>query len=201
MSYDTRRNLSTVRQIPKTGTGYLEATATFPSACTSTDRRTCNRPTATTDFNGNTTDYTYDPAHGGVLTETGPAVNGVRPQTRHSYAQRYAWISNGSGGYAQAPTPVWVRTSTSSCRTSAASTTGAYAPCSVAGDEVLTQYDYGPNSGPNNLWLRGQTVTSSDPTGTGGALVATTLRTCYTYDPNGNRISETSPNANLTSCP
>lgn len=194
--YDSRGNLNLVRQIPKPGSGLptLQATATFPASCTSSDRRSCNQPLSTTDFNGNTTDFTYDPAHGGVLTETGPAVNGVRPQARHSYAQRYAWIANGSGGYMQAATPIWVRTATSTCRTSAATGNPA-APCATAGDEVLTQYDYGPNAGPNTLLLRGQTVTSTD------GSVATTLRTCYGYDVSGRRISETQPNANLASCP
>jgi YD repeat-containing protein len=158
-----------------------------------------NKPLSMTDANGNTTNYTYDTAHGGLLTETGPAptTGAPRPQTRHSYAQLYAWLSDGSGGFVQAATPVWVRTATSSCRTSAADPTGTYAPCSVAGDEVLTQYDYGTgdSSHGNTLLLRGQTVTSTD----GG--VTTTLRTCYGYDAQGRRISETRPNANLTSCP
>jgi len=129
-----------------------------------------------------------------VLTETGPAVGGIRPQTRHSYAQRYAWVSNGAGGYVQAATPVWVRIATSTCRTSAATGNPA-APCAAAGDEVLTAYDYGPDSGPNNLLLRGQMVTSTDNG------VTTVLRTCYAYDALGRKISETRPNAGLASCP
>jgi YD repeat-containing protein len=64
-----------------------------------------------------------------------------------------------------------------------------------AADEVIADYDYGPNSGPNNLWLRGQVATATD----GGA--ATSLRTCYRYDGLGRRISETQPEANLGSCP
>ena len=169
--------------------------------CTPTDFRACVRPRTATDARGNTIEYVYDPAHGGLTRETGPAptAGAPRPQTRHSYAQRHAGLSNGSGGYAQAATPVWVRAATSTCRTSAASTTGPHAPCSVAGDEVLTQYDYGPNSGPNTLLLRGMTVTSTDLVN--GTPVTTTLRTCYGYDALGRRISETQPNANLGSCP
>jgi YD repeat-containing protein len=56
---------------------------------------------------------------------------------------------------------------------------------------VVTAFDYGPNAGPNSLLLRGMAVTS------GGV----TLRTCYGYDQEGRKISETAPNANLTSCP
>ena len=96
--------------------------------------------------------------------------------------------------YAHAGPPIWVQTATSMCRTSAATGNPA-APCTTAGDEVRTTFEYGPDSGPNNLLLRGQAVTSTD----GG--VTTTLRTCYAYDEDGRRISETQPNANLSSCP
>ncbi|MEA3012260.1 MAG: hypothetical protein QOD42_805 [Sphingomonadales bacterium] len=195
---DARGNIyqQTLTAIPGSGLAARTTTAVFPSSCGPTNRRICNKPTSVTDANGNVTDYTYDAVHGGVLTETGPAPapGGVRPQTRHAYAQRYAWILASGGGYAQAATPVWVRTATSSCRTSAATGNPA-SPCATAGDEVLTQYDYGPNSGPNTLLLRGQTVTSTD----GG--VTTTLRSCYGYDRDGRRISETQPQANLASCP
>ena len=194
--YDSRGNLNreVTVAVPGSGLANVERTAVFPSTCT--NRFTCNKPTSVTDARGNATDYTYDSSHGGVLTETGPAPSSgaPRPQTRHEYAQRYAWISNGSGGYVQAATPVWVQTATSLCRTSAA-TGNPSAPCATAGDEVRTTYDYGPDSGPNNLLLRGQAVTSTD----GG--VTTTLRTCYSYDRDGRRISETQPNANLGSCP
>ena len=70
------------------------------------------------------------------------------------------------------------------------------APCAAGAlDEVRTAYDYGPNSGPNNLLPRGQAVTAE----AGGQLV--THRTCYGYDARGRRISETQPNANLSTCP
>jgi YD repeat-containing protein len=195
---DARNNIISIDRTPASWSSLPMMrlySASYPVDCM--NPRTCNRPTSTTDGNNNTTVYTYAPEHGGVLIETGPAVNGVQPQTRHEYAQRYAWISNGAGGYVQAATPIWVRTATSLCRTSAADPTGVNAPCSVAGDEVRTEYDYGPNSGPNNLLLRGQTVIATDGGGT------TTLRTCYGYDAMGNRVSETRPNgtASLSSCP
>jgi YD repeat-containing protein len=192
---DVRGNITQQTQtaIPGSDLPPRTATAVFPASCVSSNRRICNQPTSVTDANGNRTDYTYDAAHGGVLTETGPAVNGVRPQTRHEYAQRYVWLRSSEGGYAQAATPVWVRTATSSCRTSAA-TGSPSAPCATAGDEVRTAYDYGPNSGPNTLLMRGQTVTATE----GG--VTTALRTCYGYDAQGNKVSETTPNANLATC-
>ena len=197
--HDSRGNIvrQIMRAVPGTGLADIETTAVYSSTCV--HRKTCNKPTSVTDARGATTDFTYDTAHGGLLTETGPAVptrqpNGtmanVRPQKRFTYAQRYAWIKNGSGGYSQAATPVWLVTQESICRTSAATGNPA-APCATAGDEVTTTYDYGPNSGPNNLLVRGITV----------AADGQSLRTCYAYDAQGNKISETQPNANLGSCP
>jgi hypothetical protein len=189
--YDARGNLNLVRQIPRPGSGLptLEASAVYPASCTSADRRSCNQPVSQTDRNGNTTDYTYAPEHGGVLTETRPAANGIRPQTRYSYVQRYAWVSDGAGGYVQASAPIWLLATESRCMTGAAHASGT--GCALPNDEQLTTYDYGPDSGPNNLLLRGVTVTGP----------GVSSRTCYGYDRLGRRISETGPGASLTSCP
>lgn len=149
--------------------------------------RTCNKPNWSRDVAGNQTDYTYDPVHGGVTSITAPAVNGVRPQTRYSYVQRFAWFRNGAGVMTRSSEPIWKLASERACRISAASGSG----CATAGDEVVTAYDYGPDSGPNNLLLRGRVVTAD----------GVSLRTCYSYDIYGNRISETAPRANLGACP
>jgi YD repeat-containing protein len=172
---------------PGTGLADIVTSATYPTSCSSIF--TCNKPLTTTDANGNITTYTYDAAHGGVLTASGPAVGGVPPRTKYSYAQRHAWIRNAGGGYSQAASPVWVLTEERTCRTSTLNlSTGA---CSAGtSDRVTTVYDYGPDSGPNNLWLRGVAVTANSQT----------LRTCYGYDEYGRRISETAPNANPPSC-
>lgn len=193
------RNVLQRTQVARPGPGTVDDIVTLATFnCGPATLRYCNKPLTTTDANGNVTTYTYDAAHGGLLTTTLPSAGGGAPQaqTRNSYTLRKAWIWNGST-YVQPATGVYLLTSTSTCRTSAANPSGTFAPCSVAGDEVLTQYDYGPDTGAvgNNLLLRGQAVTSTD----GG--VTTTLRTCYTYDALGRRISETRPNANLTSCP
>jgi len=82
---------------------------------------------------------------------------------------------------------VWLPVRKSLCKSGATSGTG----CAVAGDEVVTLYDYGPDAGPNNLRLRGTLVDE-------GGLA---LRTCYAYDALGNKISETRPRAGLGSCP
>lgn len=165
----------------------------YPSGCGTgpAQFRLCNKPLARIDANGNQTDYTYDPAHGGVLTETLPAdATGVRPQTRFTYVQRTAWLRTSGGGYAASPYPVWLLASRSSCKTTAASGNGCAGGPS---DEVVTLYEYGMDSGPNNLLLRGMV---EDATGAA-------LRTCYAYDGRGNRISETRPGGTggLSVCP
>ena len=159
----------------------------FKTAQFGTGFFTQTKPIWRKDALGNQTDYTYDAAHGGLLTETGPAVNSIRPQKRYSYIQRYAWIKSGAS-WVQVATPIWVLTSESSCKTSA--WTGS--ACSAgASDEIVTAYDYGPNSGPNNLLLRGTTVTAD----------GITRRTCFGYDEFGRKMSQTTPNTNLGSCP
>jgi hypothetical protein len=87
--------------------------------------------------------------------------------------------------------PIWLLQTESYCISSppsASSTLGS--ECTNANDEVDVTYEYGPDSGPNNLILRGKAETS------GGV----TRRTCYGHDGQGNKIWETSPNANLSSC-
>jgi len=187
-AHDARGNLIESRMKAKAGSGLADivGTASYPASCTSP--KTCNKPDYVIDARGNRTDYTYSNVHGGVLTETQPAVNGVRPQKRYTYAQRYAWIKTSGGAYAQAATPVWVLNQESICRSGAASGAGC---ANGSSDEVVTSYDYGPDTGPNNLLLRGIVVDS-------GGL---SLRTCYGYDAQGNRISETKPSAGPTSCP
>ncbi len=180
IGYDSNGNQSGIGQHSKDGTDELDW---------GIGHGACNQVTGVTDPLGHVTSYTYDSTHCGITKKTGPAdANGVQPQTRYAYAQRYAWIKNSSGGYQQAASPVWVLTSEEYCRTSAADSSGN---CTAgASDEVVTTYDYGPDSGPNNLWLRGKAVTAD----------GVTLRTCYTLDSYGRTISETAPNANLASC-
>lgn len=165
-----------------------------PTVCAGSSDKLCDKPITRIDAKGNQTDFTYDPAHGGPLTVTLPAVQVnatgpmIRPQTRYEYAQRYAWIKNSGGTYVQAATPIWVLVRERSCKTTAAS---GQTCVGGAADEVITDYDFGPNSGPNNLLLRGVAVTA------GGQ----TLRTCYAYDANGRKLSETAPMAGLAVCP
>jgi YD repeat-containing protein len=86
-SYDSRGNVTERRAVAKSGTGLpdIVTSATFDTTCA--DPETCNRMNSSTDARGNVTNYTYDAAHGGVLTVTGPAPGGSgdRPQTRYAY--------------------------------------------------------------------------------------------------------------------
>ncbi len=183
--FDGRGNLKTKTQTGSNPNPVWQAV--YPTTCT--NAVTCNKPTQLIDPLGNTTDYAYDPTHGGVLSETKPPdVKGIRPQTRYGYAQLTPWLKNASGTYS-AGTPIWKLVREAYCRSSAALADGS--GCTVATDEVVTTYDYGPNAGPSNLLLHGVAVTAD----------GTTHRTCYAYDVFGNKISETTPNAGLTSCP
>lgn len=193
-TFDDRGNVTSKISTAKTGSGLanITASASYPTICS--NFKTCNKPTSTTDAKGKVTDFTYDPTHGGVLTESMPADgNGIRAVKRYAYVQRYAWIKSSSGTFVHAATPVWLLASMKTCRTSA-TVSGACA--GGVADEVTTTYEYGPDTGSvgNNLLLRGTAVTAD----VGGT--ATTLRTCYGYDRDGNKISETKPRAGLAVC-
>ncbi len=200
-AYDGRGNIVTETTVPKSGSGLpsVTKTASYPTDCTTSNFKYCNKPTWIRDAKNNQTDLTYNPDNGLPLTVTKPAdTNGVRAQTRYTYVQRYAWVLNSSGGYVHASAPIWLLATESYCRTSAA-TGNPTAPCAAgSNDEVKTVYDYGPDSGPNNLFLRGVAVTAE--TMVNGSLAMTTLRTCYGNDRNGHRIWTTKPRANLASC-
>lgn len=193
----------TIKAKPGSGLPDIAAeTRTFPTtgcpAYSSFTTLSCNLPLTSTDAKGNTTTYTYDYTHGGILTETKPAdSSGVHPVIRNTYGQRYAWIKNSGGGYSQTSSPVWLLLETRTC---ASSTTVGNACSAGSADEVVTTYDYGPNSGPNNLSIRGIVVTANVP---GAPINPVSRRTCYSYDWRGNKISQTSPrgSAGLSVCP
>ncbi len=189
-TYDGRGNVTALTRTAATGSGLanIVRSAVYPTTCVNIV--TCNKPTSVTDANGNTTSYTYDPNHGGVLTETLSAgANGIQPQKRYSYAQMSAYYLNASGALVASPNPVWVPTQESECKSGAASGSG----CALAGDDIRKTYLYGAAGTVNNLLLHG-VIEDSAP---GGKA----LTTCYGYDVNGNKISQTQPRAGLTSCP
>ena len=185
-TWDARKNLTQVTEVPKPGSPLSSVTLAASYDTTCSNPLTCNQPNWTKDGNGNETDYTYNPNNGRLATVTlPPDANGVRPQINYTYVQRYAWILNSSGGYVEETTPIWVLSTESYCRTSAATSGGG---CTATNDQVVKTFYYGPDSGPNNLLLRGVSVTANGQTRV----------TCYGYDRFGNRISVTTPNAGLS---
>ena len=186
-TYDARGNLANVLRTPKSGSGLASTNiqASYDSSCGAPAK--CNKANFVVDANGFRTDFTYDVTTGLLLSESGPAVSSIRPVRRFHYVQRKAWYLNSLGAYAQDPQAIWLLDTEKTCRTG--STVGD--ACSIPSEEIVTAYDYGPDSGPNNLWTRGISVTA------GGV----SRRTCFGYDRLGNRISQTSPRASLTACP
>jgi len=72
---------------PKPGSTAADivTTWTYP-ACSLSNFRICNQPTTMVDPRGNQTDYVYAAAHGGLLSETGPAdAAGARRLTSYAY--------------------------------------------------------------------------------------------------------------------
>lgn len=194
LTYDSaHRNIIERRWTPKGGAGVdIVTSATYGSCLTPL---LCSKPTQTIDARDNATDFTYDTTHGSLTSTLGPAdKNGVRPLTWRRYTQKYAWIKSTPGGYRQTAEPVWVLTSVHRC----IKTQGIFNPSSGLGscaggsaDEVVTTYEYGGSSQPNNLNVTGMVVSS------GGK----NLRTCYEHDNDGRQIGETSPKAGLGACP
>jgi len=164
---DARGNATQIKQRPKTGSSSpsLITNAVYPTSCT--NPVTCNEPTSVTDPKGNTTDYTYDSIHGGVLTVTRPApsTGGVRPQTRYTYTLSTVGSSTN-------PPQVYLLTGVSECQTSSS--------CAGGSDEVKTTIGYDLYANP----------TSFSKGNGNGALTATDA---MTYDAVGNLLTVDGP--------
>lgn len=173
LTYDGRGNVTQVTEVakPASGLANIVTSATYPTTCTNT--LICNQPTATTDARGKVTDYTYDPAHGGVLTVTAPAPEpGVpRPQTRITYAAQTAQYKNAAGAIVAAPTSVILPVEVSACATTTAS-------CDGTADEVVTTMAYGAPGLASNL--------SPTAIGQGSGLKPDVSVTTMTYTANGD---------------
>lgn len=183
--------------VAKPGSGLPDRVVTYgyPSSCTGAyTRQNCTKPIWMRDSRSNATggtyqtDYTYA-SHGGVLSELkpAPAAGKARPLKLTTWDTKSAYIKNSATGPLVPAAAIVVIASETQCQ----AVVGSNNPvCDAQAPQTVTTYEYGANATPDNLLLRGIAVTS------GG----TTLRTCYTYDALSNRISETSPNANLASC-
>ncbi len=116
-----------------------------------------------------------------------PSSGAARPLKLVTYTQKYAYVKNSGGTLSPAAAPAWLPDTETQCQTYAGSST---ATCDTAAPITVTTYEYGANGAADNLLVRGKVVSS------GGV----SLRTCYGYDREGNRIWETSPRAGLGSC-
>lgn len=148
--YDARGNVLETTQFAKPGSGLADIvtsaeydTSCSPSLGAANSYVKCNSPNFTLDAKGNRTDYSYDLNHGGLLSITSSAApNGVRPQTRYTYAPLSAEYKNGAGVLV-AGSPVQRLTVISACATGS--------QCSGTGDETRTTMTYGSSGGANNL--------------------------------------------------
>ncbi|HYG29066.1 MAG TPA: RHS repeat-associated core domain-containing protein [Allosphingosinicella sp.] len=169
-----RDNLQSITISPRPGSSEptLTWTRNYPATCTFEQMAYCNKPSHEIDSRGNRTDYTYDPVHGGILTQTlPPDANGVRRQIRNSYQQLSARVLNASGQLVSEP-PIWKLVSTSTCRTQAS--------CTGTADEVVTTYTY-----DDSLFPVAETVRAGD-----NSVSRTITRT---YDPIGNVLTVDGP--------
>ncbi|MDP9421335.1 MAG: RHS repeat-associated core domain-containing protein [Pseudomonadota bacterium] len=169
VQYERNSNgqITKVTQIPKPGSSLpnIVSTALYEAV----GAKVVNKPTSVTDARGNTTVYTYDPQHGGILTATSPAptTGAVQPQTRYTYKQ----ATSQSGDL------VYVLDTVSQCQT--------LASCAGTADETRTVID------AYNNQLMPTSVTRRSGNGTGaGAVAATTVNT---YDVRGNLLTVDGP--------
>jgi len=185
-TYDDRNNLTSISVVPRGGGAPLVTTIKYPTSCaTLSEHKYCNKPTWIKDAKGKQTDFTYDTtgAHGGVLTETGPAdINGVRPQKRYAYTALYPKTKNAAGTLVSSSTPVWRLTSVSTC---AVATSANPASCVGTANETVVTYAYA-----NNNLLK-----SSETTSAGDGSVSVT--TSYGYDANGRQIWVNGPRTDV----
>jgi RHS repeat-associated protein len=88
---DGRGNITSVTTTPSAAVASDQAqllySASFPTSCDSSNWRICNLPTSVTNPNQQTTDFTYDLNHGGLLTSLGP---GSTPASRSFTKIAYA---------------------------------------------------------------------------------------------------------------
>jgi RHS repeat-associated protein len=138
--YGARGNINETRFKALAGSGLADLvwTAGYPLSCASGAAKWCNKPIWIKDPKGGVTNYTYDNAHGGVLTIQSPAgANGIRPTVTNTYSALSAYYKNGQGAMV-AGSGIYFLTQSSTCRT--------LATCSNSADELRTVIDYGSNN-------------------------------------------------------
>lgn len=175
--------------------------ADYPSDCNDTNFRYCNKPLWIEDANGKRTDYAYHEASGQVKSVTYPAIkiqgSSVRPKTNYVWNKYYATFfhrgeNQSTPSMHKSSDGIYLLQDEWYCRTSAALTDSV--GCSAGPtDLVKKHYYYGPQDGsePNNLLLRGESITAANY-----AELIETRVTCYEYDKLGNKIGTSLPKGN-----
>jgi RHS repeat-associated protein len=163
-AYDARGNVTSTRLRDKSGNpaNDIVTSATYPDPTAPAPRR--NKPLTTTDARLKTTDYVWNPDHGGLEKIILPSPDGTapRPETRYTWEPVTAVTGQ----------PVMMQTASSACITGGP-------PCSGA-DEARTQTVYETA----NLLPR------SVSAGSGAGMIATSI---LGYDPIGNLVSVDRP--------
>ncbi|ACA88622.1 hypothetical protein [Shewanella woodyi] len=155
--------------------------------------KTCNKPTAISDrygygSTGRYTFYTYHNQSGQVQSIKNPKNrSGLIAEIKNIYQQYYATYINSAGVLANANEPIWLLSSSSTCKNS----NMLNGNCS-SNDKVTTTYEYGTGGAGNNLFLLGTTLTTQGE--------PTVRRTCFKYDKYGNQIEISQPKSNISSC-
>ncbi|WP_394129500.1 hypothetical protein [Shewanella maritima] len=161
--YDDRGNITKI-----TKDGVYSREAEYPSACSSTNRKYCNKPIWTSNWSSNgvyhKTNYQYYPAHGGIKKVTHPD-NSVE----HFYYKKYfAQYLKSNGQLANYLDGIYLLDYQTQCHFSKSET------CSS--DQITTSYSYEPY----NLNLSSVTTVDS----------SSSHKLCYQYDDLGRQISE-----------
>ncbi len=181
-AYNERGNLKSISHIASFNQQEtIVQEAEYDAICT--NPKTCNKAKWISDGLGNKTHYTYHSDSGQVTSITLPEnEQGIKAQTRYSYEKKFAIFKADSDIATPATDGIWLLTTESYCQNS-----NFNDGVCENNDQVITNYQYTPS----NLQLKSISVTDNNKT----------LRTCYSYNDLGQRISETTPNAKLTSCP
>jgi YD repeat-containing protein len=188
-TYDVRGNIISKTEYPKPNSGLapITETAKYPTICNNSI--TCNRPISVTDARGQTTTFEYD------IPERRQAVyyfgeGGPAP----TYFPYDFGTTQPTKVTSPEPIPGAIRPEIRNQYKYGALIRSAYcrtqASCIGTADEVVTTYDYGGTEGDARL-LYGLSVTADGQT----------LTTCYGYDANSRRVTETPPRANVAVCP
>lgn len=168
-TYDGRGNVTEMRHTPASGSSLadLVTTAGFPTSCTTSNFKYCNKPIWTEDTAGNRTDYTYHAPTGSVKTITHPSdgTNG-RPVTSYNYVSLQANLK-GSGNSTVQGAPIWKIQSVTRFLGTPQEVTATYS------------YDANKNLLPSSMTVSGNGVSSNTVN--------------FTYDNYGNQTSTDGP--------